>query len=123
MKTKKFNKNPVFIRIEEPLSAKKEILESAILLAKISRHYEKINLIRTEKTRYNAKLTSITKDLNELLKNLHNLLPIVKGQRVKKEFEEPIQPIEPLQESSLSEIDKLEQELNDVNKKLSSLDF
>jgi len=113
-------KSLIYTKIEDPLEIKKDILRSAILSAKLSKHSNTILKIRQRRIQERARLSHFTKELRDSVKKLIHTLPKMHHHKHKSEEEFYENFNIPL---DVAEISELERELDDVNKKIDSLDF
>ena len=117
-----------FVEVEEPADVRREILESQKIVIGGLQRYENIKFLRAKKAESINKLKGELKKLAKELSELKSVLPsagikvisrprkkakVVKKEKVKEEKKVERMPA--------SELEKLESELQDIEKKLSSL--
>ncbi len=117
-----------YIGIENPSTVRRGILEASKELIQILQRYEKLKAIRTEKYIQTAKLKAIYDEVIELLADIKTELPpmdvkvLPKLPEIERKHSMPVEnvpniPVKKVQTG----IDKLEQELNEIEEKLKSI--
>ncbi|MBS3133114.1 hypothetical protein J4470_03210 [Candidatus Woesearchaeota archaeon] len=132
----KEREEPVYVGIEEPAEIRRALLESSKSLIKILQQQEMGRQRREQKHRLMRGLKATMKELTRLLAELKSQMPKVrisslpkkpkpvallpqKSKIVPKEFKRP--EAERPREMQLTEAQKLERELKDIEDKLSKL--
>ena len=112
--------NVVHIRIDNPISIRKNILKTAIDTTKMLYSYNEILILRDKETKLINKFKSLYNEINKLQKNLQDSdLPKIseKYEAVSHEAEN-FKEIEPVADN---DVDSLMAELRDVERKLKGL--
>jgi chromosome segregation ATPase len=123
-----------YVGVKNPVEVRKTVLEASKELVEALHRYEKFKEIRDEKNTEIAKLKSSVKEINKLVGKLKSALPKSKISVSKKKKPEQKQKdktstskkknkeeIKEVPKKKLTEIDKLESELEDIESKLNSL--
>jgi len=109
----------VHIRIDNSIDKRKQILESALLTAKLLQEYENLKVIRNEKLKQLSLLKKIIKEIKILFNNLeYKELPEVKLPKP-KESKKPSKKIKTIKQEEPKT--KLQLELEEIRKKLENL--
>jgi len=124
---------PIYVGLENPVEIRRALLESSKNLIKILQENESRKQKREQKHRLVAELKEILKDLTQLLGQLRSQMPKVKMSSLPKKFKpaapvmllkKEIRTFKPLPKPRpihLSEAQKLENELKDIEDKLGKL--
>ena len=117
-----------FVEIREPADVRKEVLESQKIVIGGLQRYENIKFLRAKKAESIHKLKSELKELSKELSELKSILPSAgikvvskPKKKAKSVKEEEVKEEEHVKEKPANELEKLEAELHDIEKKLSSL--
>lgn len=111
--------NVVHVKINEPISKRKDILKTAISLTKMLYSYNELFSLRDKEKRLIGKYNIIHKEIMKLQKNLQDHdLPVLPGEKY-----EEVSEIDIPETSAVSDndVNGLMQELKDVERKLKSL--
>ncbi len=108
-------KNPLYIKIDASPSVRKEILESAVLSAQITKSYEDYKKLREKKHERRLKLIATMKKIRGSLNTLKNReLPKIPSER-KQQIEETVVKKEKVYVSDLDkEIMEIKKRLHDL---------
>ena len=118
------------VGILNPKTYRKEILENAISTIKLLKGFERINVLRKEKEIAKSELKSKLRELNKLIKEFNTSLPKVKIPELKitkevssekKSEEIKVTDKKIKMEHKTSNLDKLDQDIDLLRKKLESL--
>ncbi len=129
MSKNKKDHQDLFVVVNSPVEIRKGILESSREMIQSLQRYEKFKMIRADKHHEIAKMRELTKDIVKDIAKLRNMLPKdvkpkhVKKPVVKKVVKTPVKkkPVPPPKPKRKTELDKLEDELKDIESKLGSL--
>ena len=128
MKMAKKEEDPLFVGITSGDDLRKNILECSKDILESLKDYERFRSKREEKLRLIQKLKDDLKQISRLVGKVKTSLPTVKETGIKKpvakKAEKPIKkeiPIKVEKPREKTEIEKLEAELDDIEKKLRSL--
>jgi len=135
------SKEPVYVQLHNPVEHRKLILRTAIETAKLIQDYEAVRAIKTEKTEVLKKFFKVVSEAKAIQKSLiGTVLPklkeepkpkvveqhvekvkstFVKKTEIAKKVEAPKKVIE--ERKSLTDVEKLQQELSDIEGKLAKL--
>ena len=119
------------VGILNPKTHRKEILENAILTIKLLKGFERINVLRKEKELAKSELKSKLRELNRLIKEFNASLPKVKipelkvvkkipSEKSSEEIKVTNKKVK-LEHHKTSNLDKLDQDIDLLRKKLESL--
>lgn len=119
----------IHLMIDSPLTIRRELLSGAVSATKLMRNYETIKLLREKKENLFLKLDLVMKDIRSEFGNIEKEhLPEFKQEWVKmledettisrEEVKEVVNKEKPKQ---LTEIDRINKELEDIEKKLSAI--
>lgn len=78
-------KQPVHVKLEDPTTTRKMVLELAIDTIGFLKNYEKLKLIRKEKDIYKRRFKEDIAEINKLIMDLDGFLPKVRVEEEKKE--------------------------------------
>ncbi len=121
---KKGNKEEelLFVRITDPSSVRRKILESSREIIECLQKYENLKAVRKEKLENIMKLKEDTKKVVSLISTLKSKMPKthLKAKEEKKPVEVPKKEVVETQKPK-TELDKLQSELNDIESKLNAL--
>jgi hypothetical protein len=132
----KENEEPIYVGLEEPVEIRKALLESSKSLIKILQENEGRRRRREQKHRLVADLKETMKELTRLLAELKSVMPKVKiGSLPKKQRAVALLPQKSIafpkevkrpvitrpKQMQLTEAQKLENELKDIEEKLNKL--
>lgn len=118
----------LFVNIEAPIELRRHLLECSKSIIFVLKNYQKLSLIREEKTKLLAMLKVQVNEINLLCNKLPNYIPRYslaierpklskkKDKKAGKEVKNQRKPKE-----NISEIDQLQSELNKIEEKLNSL--
>jgi len=124
--------DPIYIGIENPVEIRRALLESSKSLIKILQKHENIKEKKMHKHELAANVREKLRELNTLMQQLRTEMPKVKmsslpkKQKImlpppisaNKKISKPLPPPKPIQ---LTETQKLEKELHDIESKLGKL--
>ena len=115
-----------FVEVKEPGDMRKEVLESQKIVIGGLQRYENIKFLRAKKAESIHKLKSELKELSKDLSELKSILPntgikVVSKHKKKAVKEEIVKEEKHVKEAPANELEKLEAELHDIEKKLGSL--
>ncbi len=120
-----------YIGIENPGNVRKGILEASKELIQILQRYEKLKAIRAEKYAQTARLKAIYDDVIAMLSDVKAELPAMDVKVLPKHPEKkyskgiliasPAIQDKPVIKKSMTGIEKLEQELNEIEEKLKAI--
>jgi len=115
-----------FVEVKEPADMRREVLESQKIVIGGLQRYENIKFLRAKKVESINKLKSQLKELSKDLSELKTILPstgikVVSKPKKKDVKEEKLKEVEHVKKTPANELEKLESELHDIEKKLSSL--
>tara|TARA_Y100000310_G_scaffold342247_1_gene444635 strand:- start:42768 stop:43157 length:390 start_codon:yes stop_codon:yes gene_type:complete len=126
----KGSKDIFFVEIHEPAEVRRNILESLKDIVENLQRFEKFKRIREDKIKNINDLRKTIKEVNKLIPNLRKALPDVKVRaakierhkgRGKKKTSSKDKGKEEVKEKPLTELQKLESELNEIEGKLGNL--
>ena len=126
----KENENIFFVEIHESDDVKRNILESLKDIVENLQRFEKFKEIRKDKLSNINKLGNIIKEVNKIIPNLKNALPDTKIRAISKSKSMDIKkeilkvkrkPEEVASRKPITELQKLESELTDIEGKLREL--
>lgn len=117
-----------FVEVKEPADVRREVLESQKIVIGGLQRYENIKFLRAKKAESINNLKSELKELSKELSELKSILPSTginvvskPKKKAKSVKEEEVKEEEHVKEKPANELEKLEAELHDIEKKLSSL--
>ncbi len=122
-----------YVGVRDPSSVRKALLESSKSIVEGLQRYEKFKVIREQKAAEILRFKEDIKEINKLINKLKSALPKTKLKEVlpkkskkakakAKKIEKKIAPkIEVKKEVKPSELEKLEQELAEIEEKLARL--
>lgn len=123
----KKEESSIFVGVKEPDELQKDILEASRDILTSLKGYEQLKGIKEKKISYISQLRKKVAETNRLLGQAKSLLPgseaykhfrsAEKARNVKEPTEK--QKVEPTKD--ISEVDKLEAELNDIENKLNEI--
>ncbi len=130
MATKKRSDNVVHVRIENPISKRKELLSSTITIVELLKRYERIKQIQKEKAETRALFKTKIRSLNRLSKLIGlKDMPLqteeikkvksVKGEKVFKPVKKV--KVKKVVKKELTGNEKLDVQLDELRRKLESL--
>ena len=111
--------NVVHVRIDNPISTRKEILKTAIDTTKMLYSYNEILMLRDKETKLINKFKVLHKEIIKLQKNLEDAdLP-----KISDKYENTSHEPEKIEKETIvnDDVDRLMAELRDVERKLNSL--
>ena len=107
----------LFVNVAGSDELRRELLESSRNIVEILKNFENFKSLNGEKYKQIANLKSKLNEISRLMNQLKTVLPSVKMKAHKKAKKEEVRPVvEPV-----SELNALEQELNDIESKLRTL--
>ncbi|MFH0868210.1 MAG: hypothetical protein V1831_02770 [Candidatus Woesearchaeota archaeon] len=124
------SENNLFVEVRGPEEVRRDILESLKEIVENLQRFEKFKEIRKKKIAHINKLEKIVKEINKIVPNLKTSLPetkirivnVSKPQKNKKSNSVKTKDArEEPQTKPLTELQKLESELNEIESKLGSL--
>lgn len=126
---RKSDSQVVHVRLGSPIGLRKSLLRTAIDSAQLMKGYVELKDIRTHRASLMKELSKVMSDLHKSKKKLISLLPKIKEDSVKKKAVKVIVPKVKkikkkafvLEEKPLSEIERLQKELEHIEGKLQSL--
>ena len=114
-----------FVNIESPSELRRPILESSREVIHLMQDFESLKSIRTEKSETMEKLDNVMKEISVLVTKLKAELPKVPASKkkttLKKTSVRKKTVVKKVESKPKSDLDKLEAELNDVEKQLAEL--
>lgn len=126
-----------FVGVEDPIELRRSILESSKEIVQYLQRFERFKKVRSEKASEIVKLRIQTKEINKLVRQLKLLLPKTKLRRKVPKPEEPKEikrtpimeeeiepvkiPIPKIEAKPMSDIEKLEAELSEIEDRLGKL--
>ena len=139
MARKKDEKDVFFVGIKDPIETRRGLLESSRDIVQSLQRFESFKALRAEKEQRTKELSTVIRSANRLISRLKKSLPATKlrvkimkekdeqekskqkkkGKKSKKEKEKKTEPA--ITRRELTEIDRLEQELNSIEHKLRGL--
>jgi len=125
-KSKKINetKEVMHIKIDRPISMRKEILKNAITATKLLQDYDEIKILRETKKSLFDELRSLGSEIIVLQRNLHNSIPSLPEEPTINKARDVNQTIPKFDFESVKEktdVDKLKGELAEIEAKLKQL--
>ncbi|MBW3013377.1 hypothetical protein KY325_04240 [Candidatus Woesearchaeota archaeon] len=125
-KKEKEEKEVFYVGVTDPAELRRDVLESIKDIITILKTYENFKSVREEKAKQTLKLKDLVAQITLLINKLKRELPKT---RIRAKPEKEIKAIERKEEvkmvqvprKKMSEIEKLEAELTDIEKKLSLL--
>jgi len=120
----------LFVEVHQSDEVRRNILESLKDIVENLQRFEKFKETRKEKIEHINELGKIIKDINKIIPNLKNSLPETKLRAVSKSkasvrkkviVKEKRSPEEVAKRKPITELQKLESELGDIESKLQSL--
>ncbi|MCH8004357.1 MAG: hypothetical protein IH934_07055 [Nanoarchaeota archaeon] len=130
MENVKESKDILFVEVHQSDEVRRNILESLKDIVENLQRFEKFKETRKEKIENINKLGKIIKDINKIIPNLKNSLPETKIRAVSKSkasarkkviVKEKRSPEEVAKRKPVTELQKLESELGDIESKLQGL--
>ncbi len=125
---KKENKDIFFVELQEPDEVRRNILESLKDIVETLQKFEKFKELRKKKIDGMNKLGGIIREANRLVANLKNSLPkteLKAAEVISKSLEEKKidakKMVGKVEKGSLTELQRLEAALKDIEEKLQSL--
>jgi len=119
------NKEVFFVNIREPLVLRRAVLESSRETIRYMQHYEQLKAIRTLKTQKIMQIKKDIRDINKLINELKAKLPAVnireRKEKPKHEYKKKVKEHIKHKPHKSSELEKLDAELGEVEKKLGKL--
>jgi len=115
-----------FVGVSDPIEVRRNILESSKNMIHVLQKYERFKTLREKKIENITRLNQTIKEINTLISKLKAELP--KPPKRKKAFKEEKEeevkgkPTERKPTKEKSELEKLEEELNKVEEKLTHLE-
>ena len=128
--TVKESEDILFVEVHQSDEVRRNILESLKDIVENLQRFEKFKETRKEKIEHINKLGKIIKDINKIIPNLKNSLPETKLRAVSKSkasvrkkviVKEKRSPEEVAKRKPVTELQKLESELGDIESKLQGL--
>ena len=110
--------NIFYVGVKDPIELRKSLLESSRDIIKSLQKHESFKEIREEKTEQIIKLKNVMSDIEKLNKRLKAELPKIEL-RAKEEISKKYKKIKP--SKNISEIEKLEKELDFIESKLNEI--
>jgi hypothetical protein len=120
----------LFVNLQAPTELRRHLLECSKSIISIMKNYHKISLMREEKIKLLSMLKVQVNEINLLCNKMKNYVPEytlsvekpkpVRGKKLKKEEKRQVGKGKKGMQQ-ISEIDQLQQELNSIEQKLSSL--
>lgn len=122
----KKEENPLFVGITSGNELRRSMLECSKGILESLKEHEKFKSIKEEKTKLIYQLKSDVKEISKLVNSLRTYLPKVKEvgikkPKIKKPKEEKPKIVKLEKPKTKTEIEKLESELSEIEKKLNSL--
>lgn len=117
---KKKEENPTYVKVENALTLRKELLGTAIDVTTLLKRWESYKMAREMKLREIKALHSLMKEMEKEFKKLKSTLPKVP---IEKQEEDPVVKEDkgtPVKDKGLSAID---QEIQEIKYKLSQIDL
>jgi hypothetical protein len=132
MAKKKDKDDLVYVGISEPITLRKELLESSKSLVHILKGQEKVKEIRNSKQKAIEQLRGLVADISELLSHTKEIMPNVDDADLpvekvlkKKGYEKKVKVVKKVIPKPVKAhengVDKLEMQLRDIEDKLRSL--
>lgn len=136
LRMEKKSEDMLFVGVRDPEGVRRNILESLKGVVESLQRFEKFKETRKDKIDHVNKLGKIIKEVGKLVLDLKNALPEAKIRAVKTSKQEPkeknrekkktvigqkAKQAEETKTKPLTELQKLESELNEIESKLSSL--
>ena len=112
------------IKIDRPISMRKEILKNAITATKLLQDYDEIKILRETKKSLFDELRSLGSEIIVLQRNLHNSIPSLPEEPTINKARDVNQTIPKFDFESVKEktdVDKLKGELAEIEAKLKQL--
>ena len=114
--------NPLFVKLSEPLSLKKSIIESAMNSVLLLKEHERLKLTEKQIEGLTSRFIAAIKNIEREIDVLNSLLPRVKTQGIQTNDSFDVAPIYNTQEEvEITEPSSLEDELRDIEEKLKSI--
>ena len=110
-------KDDFFVKIRNPRQARKTILENTRDILRVLQGYEDYKKIRDRRTRLVDSFNNQLTDVKSMVVELKRLLPKIQIKEVKKSLAQRVETVE----KPGKELKKIEQELADIEEKLSSI--
>lgn len=123
----KNKENIFFVEVHEPAEIRRNILETLKEIVENLQRFEKFKEIRKDKLEQIAKLGRIIREINKLIPQLKTGLPEIKVRAAKPEHirvpkkKAESKSEEEVKERPISEMQKLEAELSEIEEKLGNL--
>lgn len=111
-------KTQLYVLVNEPLTLRRDIVKGALLSAIMIKRLNSINEIKEKKRILENEIVGRLKETDKMLKDLNQVLPIVRKKEDRVELKEEIK--EKVIEGS-DDIERLSNELEYVESKLNSL--
>ncbi len=120
------NDSAFFVRLNQPVEMRKELLKSSRSIIQCLQRYENLNSLRALKLKEVSALKSQTREIARLLGVIKKDFPVftaIKKKTVAAQTKEkkPGQKKEAVKENKSKEVNELEGQLKDIEKKLSAL--
>ncbi|HLC58474.1 MAG TPA: hypothetical protein VJI68_01300 [Candidatus Nanoarchaeia archaeon] len=111
---------PVHIQINNPVSLRRSILESAILVTRLIKSYDDLRMVKERKINLMSSFAKNYEELGKSLSKLHHILPALNLPESKVEIKKHEMPKleEPKTEYTNDDIIRLKMELHEVENKL-----
>ena len=121
-KKKEAEEETYFVGVKYPNEIRRNVLESQKGVISFLRRYEEIKRLRTAKVEQVEKLNHIIQDINKLVAKVRRDLPKTKLREEQPEMgQKRLEQLETGKPLRMSEVDKLNAELSDIEKKLKNL--
>ncbi len=117
---KKKEENPTYVKVENALTLRKELLGTAIDVTTLLKRWESYKMTREMKLREIKALHSLMREIEKEFRKLKSTLPKVEMEKIEEETFSKEDEKTPVRDRSLSVID---QEIQEIKDKLSQIDL
>lgn len=122
--------NILFVRVKNPVELRRSVLETTKDAIEILQRHEKFREIREEKKQRIAELRDDIKEICRLVNKLKSFMPKTKIrihenkpiEKIDKKIPRKIKKVEFVEKPKITELDKLEVELRDIESKLAHIE-